>query len=120
MKVGDKFLCPGCHQETVLVLHRVMSGWRVEKEILVCFNCKIEIGASSDDEPKELGAAAQRLATLFGENEVDNNAADEKVGIFCKNCKYFVVHPFLSRCGLHKKETDPMSDCNDFQERPHS
>jgi hypothetical protein len=35
-------------------------------------------------------------------------------GHFCRDCRYYVKHPFLSRCARHDREVEPMQDCPDF------
>ena len=35
-------------------------------------------------------------------------------GHFCRDCRHYVKHPFLSRCGRHDCEVEPMQDCPDF------
>ncbi|HOG50702.1 MAG TPA: hypothetical protein PKY10_08935 [Lentisphaeria bacterium] len=46
---------------------------------------------------------------------LDDGALGEALGgRFCRDCRYYVKHPFLSRCARHDREVEPMQDCPDF------
>ncbi len=117
--VGESFSCTRCGRESVAKTKRVLDGWTVVRECLVCAFCGAEIpepeniGTDTAKKDKQgalaslLGEAPTRLPTL--ENDTENR--------FCKDCRHFLRHPFLSRCLLHNRATEPMDDCADFTPR---
>jgi hypothetical protein len=117
---GDSFLCSSCGRESIFKSKRILDGWTVVRECLVCAFCGAETTA-----PSENGAPAdpglQKLATLLGEDSgtaTTPSLAPEPGSRFCKDCRHFLRHPFLSRCLLHNRATEPMDDCADFAPRP--
>ena len=37
---------------------------------------------------------------------------------FCRDCKHYLRHPFVSRCLLTGRDVEPMGDCPSFTPRP--
>lgn len=59
------------------------------------------------------------LASLMGEAPASlPSLVNENESRFCKDCRHFLRHPFLSRCLLHSRATEPMDDCADFTPQP--
>ncbi|MFA7230524.1 MAG: hypothetical protein WC071_04585 [Victivallaceae bacterium] len=120
MKRGDSITCPQCREKTIAKEKVVMDGWKASGKILVCPLCNGKVG---DIELETTMADTKNSKALFGlsallatEAEVKPQikvAVDEKQ--FCRDCKHYMAHPFLSRCSLHKKEVNPMDDCPDFE-----
>ena len=115
MKAGDVFRCPACGQESIVKVHRKMDGFRCLGEELVCMLC----GAVLPEEaPAGKGGAvksANPLAALLGvEDAAPERLADDSGRGFCRDCKHYISHPFLSRCDLHDRGVNPMDDCPDF------
>ncbi len=118
--VGESFFCTRCGRESVAKTKRILEGWTVFRECLVCAFCGTEIPETekvgNDTAKKDkLGA----LANLLGEVPVrPPSLTNENESRFCKDCRHFLRHPFLSRCLLHNRTTEPMDDCADFTPLP--
>ena len=122
MKRGDEFDCPHCGASTFLKQESILdeAGWRKIGEALFCAACSEKIEDIVDEEPnsfvqkdkKELSA----LASLLGTEPEKKVRLQESAGDthFCKDCKHFIVHPFMDRCALHEKDVNPMDDCDDY------
>ena len=121
---GGKILCSECGRESVAKLQRTMDGWRATSECLVCALCGavISVPVSDDVEPPtpDSGATAlTALADLLGEAPAARQTLEHDIEEhFCRDCCHFLLHPFLSRCLLHDRPTEPMDDCADFAARP--
>ena len=61
-----------------------------------------------------------KLENLLLEKKKDGPKIESKEGErnFCRDCMHFISHPFLTRCGLHKKNVEPMEDCDKFAAKP--
>ena len=55
-----------------------------------------------------------RIAVLPGDGTGPERIADDGVRRFCRDCRHYISHPFLSRCDRHDRAADPMGDCPDF------
>ncbi len=123
MKPGDKVICPACNAESFLKLKPILDGWTKTGDSLVCGLCSHQFGdyvqpalAETASEPNTKTLA---FANLLGGEQVEQPriAVTEGEQIFCRDCRSFIIHPFMSRCTLHDKQVNPMDDCEDFQ--PH-
>lgn len=119
MKQGDEIVCPHCKKESFLVKTNIMDGWTFKGEILICSLCKQKIADIKKDGKKNTPASdsgkLDKLVAFLGEVKaarptIENN--EEKT--FCRDCKYYISHPFMNRCNLHTKGINPMDDCPDF------
>lgn len=115
MRAGDVFHCPECKQESIIKIRRKMDGFRYLGDELVCMLCGAvlpEEAPSKTDDPEK---APNPLAALLGvaESEPERLADDSGRG-FCRDCRHYISHPFLSRCDLHSRSVNPMDDCPDF------
>ncbi len=121
MQAGSEIRCPHCGKDSFLVKKSIMDGWKKTGEILACSSCTAtihqcepETGNSKGDHIKK---EKSKLLGLLGAEEVKKitieSSDDERR--FCKDCRNFISHPFLSRCGLHSKSVEPMEDCPDFK-----
>lgn len=112
--------CPGCGEESFPKKKLKTEGWQVVGEVEVCALCGTEWKKSADAENKTSApdAARSRLAALLGgdlpEKVELSGSADCR---FCRNCKYFIVHPFKTVCALSDEEADPMGECGKFAAR---
>lgn len=117
MKAGERFHCPRCNEDSVVKTRKIMEGFRCTGEMLVCMFCGAEVPATPDAAPPEPGKTAQeRLSGLLGvTSDVPERLEDTPGQGFCRDCRNYVRHPFLSRCDRHNRETEPMASCPDFQ-----
>jgi hypothetical protein len=118
--VGESFFCTRCGRESVAKAKRVLDGWTVVRECLACAFCGAEI-PETEEAVGKTGAMDKlaALASLLGETPVrPPTLGNETESRFCKDCRHFLRHPFLSRCLLHNQATEPMDDCTDFTPRP--
>ena len=119
MKHGDEVKCPVCHKEVIAVKKAKIENWQKTGEYLACSACGAELQMlqpSRDTAEAEKNKNISQLANFLN-TEPETTVritADEDETHFCRDCKYYVKHPFLSRCELHKKEVTPMGDCKDF------
>lgn len=111
--------CPHCQEESFGKKKKLTRGWKIIGEITVCALCGTEwkSSASADDAPEQ-GASTDKLKALLGgdfrEKTELAGSADSR---FCRNCKYFIVHPFKTVCALSDETADPMGECASFAER---
>ena len=125
MKAGDHARCPHCGENTFVKENVVMDGWTVKGKILTCAMCGKKLAdapgttTAADADDGKAKAKLSALAGLFGEDPVEKPKLD-MTGIerkFCKDCRSFIVHPFLTRCGKFDRDVDPMGDCPEYQPR---
>ena len=121
MNVGDQIKCPHCGNETFLEKKVLMDGWTNLGEVLACNMCGEKI-ADIDNEPKELlpeknDNAKDLLSNFLGVEEIEHPTltATKEEKKFCRDCKHYIAHPFLTRCNLFDKEVNPMDDCEKFE-----
>lgn len=123
MKAGDEIQCKECGNESFIISKTKMEGWKVLGEYFACASCGATI-KGSDSNNKE-----QQSNTKIDKNISDladflNTKIEEKKTLtangsethFCRDCAYYIKHPFLTRCELHKKEVAPMDDCSNFKQ----
>ncbi len=127
MKPGEQFTCPACGRTAFAKLEKILDGWDVKGEHLVCSFCGADAGAP--DAPKSEDAASvsagrKALDALFGNEE----AAEKKPSIldmdspaehrFCRDCAHSLVNAFAVICTRKHCEVQPMDDCPDYEKRP--
>ena len=124
MKVGDEIVCMHCGANSFLVKKSIMDGWTKVGEVLLCSSCagmiydltaQEEEPEKTDNKPKE-DCSLDSLSSFLGTEREEKPSLDSEdlEKHFCRDCKYFVHHPFLDRCSLHEKEINPMDDCKSF------
>ena len=128
MKPGEKFTCPACGGAAFAKLEKILDGWDVKGERLVCSFCGAEAGAPDAPRtasPSEVSAGRKALDALFGDSEADNAPKlsildTEKPGErrFCRDCAHAVVNVFAVICTRKHCEVQPMDDCPDYEKRP--
>ena len=126
MKPGEQFTCPACGRTAFAKLEKILDGWDVKGEHLVCSFC----GADAPDAPKSgdaapVSAGRKALDALFGNEET---AAQKRPSIldmdtpsehrFCRDCAHSLVNAFAVICTRKHCEVQPMDDCPDFEKRP--
>ncbi len=127
MKPGEQFTCPACGFTAFAKLEKILDGWDVTGEHLVCSVCGADAGAP--DAPKSEDAASvsagrKALDALFGNDE----SAEKKTSIldmdtpsehrFCRDCAHSLVNAFAVICTRKHCEVQPMDDCPDYEKRP--
>ncbi len=122
MKAGDTVDCPHCGKSAFLKKESVMDGWTKTGEILACASCGEKIADLKEEIVTKSAAqseAAASLASLLGteKEEAPKIEVSEEEKQFCRDCSHFIVHPFLTRCSLHKRDVNPMDDCPDFSRK---
>ena len=113
-------ICPHCHEESFAKKKNLMDGWKITGTIEVCALCGAELKKSADsgDEKSSAESSRDRLAALLcGDFTEKKLLAGEADRCFCRNCRFFLVHPFKSICALTDQEADPMGECGRFEER---
>ncbi len=126
-QLGERFKCPHCNEDSYVRLKKELADWTVT-EVLVCAFCNKVLqeetepaGSGVDCECKQSEQASDRLQAFWGESEkspkprLDVGTAEKQ---FCRDCRHYLFHPFLSRCNLHKRPVEPMHDCANFEARP--
>ena len=128
MKPGDRFTCPACGNAAFAKLEKILDGWEVKGEHLVCSFCGADAGAP--DAPRtasssEVSAGRRALDALFGNTEADNASKQsildsEEPGErrFCRDCVHALTNVFAVICTRKQCEVQPMDDCPDFERRP--
>lgn len=139
-RVGQSFRCPACRSDSIVKKIREMDGWNFVRESLACAFCGAVLGSASsaaDDGASAAdahGRAARRLAALLGDDDLESsrkwraqaqaalagNADGRSDAPFCRDCRHYIKHPFLSRCLLTDRAVEPMQDCARFERRPES
>lgn len=122
MKEHEVVNCPHCGNRTPVRLKTERDGWTVVGRSFVCAFCGGKLGApegsaAADNAAPAGGASAARLRSLLGDLEEPCEYRLEpgsEYRRFCRNCKHFLRHPFLSRCARTGEETDPGSSCPEF------
>lgn len=126
MKPGEKTVCPECGQEIFVQEKTLMDEWKPVGKVLVCPLCGAHLSREghhsidSEDEDEKKKPATSALSALLGEDDSDAIPSlefDEGEGHFCRDCSYYIVHPFMNRCTLHECEVNPMADCGDYARR---
>ncbi len=122
MKPGQQMECPHCGKDCFLVKKTLMDGWTKLGDILACSSCSAKIADLEDEKAKAADSSKQfsNLENLLSEKKKEGpkieSTEDEKH--FCRDCMHFISHPFLTRCGLHKKNVEPMEDCDKYARKP--
>lgn len=118
MKIGESKICPKCNEKSIAKEKKILDGWSVKEIRLVCSFCGADWGTPDKTEKAaDNNAATDRFAALLGDVEKSEKAdlsPTEDYGKFCRNCKYFITHPFKSICSRTDREADPMGECSSF------
>lgn len=119
MKSGDEIKCPFCNEDSFAVKGTEMDGWILKGEILKCSFCGKKLAdivkTTETDNLTIPNIKLDKLASFLGTEKVIHKTIESDGDkAFCKDCKHYIKHPFLNRCGFHTKEVDPMNDCSDF------
>ena len=127
MRAGEKFTCPACGNSAFAKLEKILDGWDVKGEHLVCSFCGADAGAP--DSPQTVDAASvsagrKALDALFGNDTAEkkkpsildmDSPAEHR---FCRDCAHALVNVFAVVCTRKHCEVQPMDDCPDYEKRP--
>ena len=127
MKAGEKFTCPACGNSAFAKLEKILDGWEVKGEHLVCSFCGADAGApdaSKASDSVSVSAGRKALDALFGNEDA---VAQRKPSIlnmdspadhrFCRDCVHSLVNVFAVICTRKHCEVQPMDDCPDYEKR---
>ena len=127
MKPGEQFTCPACGFTAFTKLEKILDGWDVKGEHLVCSVCGADAGAPDAPESGNtapVSAGRKALDALFG----NEGSAEKKTSIldmdtpsehrFCRDCAHSLVNAFAVICTRKHCEVQPMDDCPDYEKRP--
>ena len=132
--------CAHCGMTTILQKKRRYDGFTLLEEYLACGFCGAKIETAEDSTSRQpatqagnAGKPSAVSAYLFGgganspsgpdtngdsvlppSTRSDGGLNSVRGNRFCRDCRYYVKHPFLSRCARHDREVEPMQDCPDF------
>ena len=128
MKPGERFTCPACGHTAFAKLEKILDGWEVKGEHLVCSLCGADAGAPDAQKMSDsasVSAGRKALDALFGNEDA---AAQKKPSIldmdtpsehrFCRDCAHALVNVFAVICTRKHCEVQPMDDCPDYEKRP--
>ena len=129
MKPGERFTCPACGHTAFAKLEKILDGWEVKGEHLVCSLCGADAGAPDTQKTSDsasVSAGRKALDALFGNDE--SAATQKKPSIlnmdspsehrFCRDCAHALVNAFAVICTRKHCEVQPMDDCPDYEKRP--
>jgi hypothetical protein len=118
---NQKITCPLCGEGSLAKLRTEMDGWTKVGEYLACALCdgRLEQAEEKPDEPPP--EKPNPLADFLGteKDEITDVLKSTGEARFCRDCVNLMDHPFRVHCLLHKKDVEPMNDCDQFERRPH-
>ncbi len=119
MKSGDEVKCPFCNKESFAVKATEMDGWTFKGDILKCSSCGKKLADIPKDNSIQKSSCNDEKLNKFAsfldtEKVARKTLESNEERAFCKDCKHYIKHPFINRCGLHTNEVNPMDDCKDF------
>ena len=121
MREGESIVCPRCGERSIVKSKNKMDGFSLVGKVLVCALCGAELGKPVDGGAEKKNSTADRLAALLGESAPPEAKADltpgDGYGRFCRNCVYFIEHPFKTLCGVDGHAADPMGECPRFKKK---
>ena len=123
MNPGEEISCEYCGNHAFLVKKTVMDGWVKKEDILVCSACGETIQTIKDEKQEELvnqekeNTKLDKLVNFLKTEQEEKKTIDAEEKKFCRDCKNYIVHPFVNRCDLKDEEVNPMDDCKNFSKK---
>ena len=125
---GERIVCPLCGKRSAVKIHHRIENFKVVESYAVCALCQKRLPKPTA--PAEQEKKPSALAALLGmtaeeeQKQRDRREAEKKIlgdtsRRFCKDCRHYIKHPFLSRCGLTNHCAEPMDDCERFEPLTH-
>jgi len=97
-----KFIkCPQCGEKSFIKTENIYEGFKVIGVKKTCGLCGYEI---KDEDKIEFIEDPKILS-------------DEPEKKFCRDCIYYVVHPWTQKCTLLNKEVTALDSCEKFQRK---
>lgn len=100
---NKKFIrCPACKEKSFIRMKKDFEGFKVASEKKTCAMCGYEFKADEEIEYIE-------------DKPLFNDDGEEKR--FCRDCCYYIVHPWTQKCELTKKEVTALDSCENFKKK---
>ena len=121
----SKDFCSNCGRAFVPIACKKIEDFRVVGEFWGCPVCHqpLEMPQEHSSSPKSAAPSPSGLGKLFGDaspmqkNTQSIFSTDASDVHLCKDCRYYLVHPFDSRCTRFDKKVEPTDDCPDFVDK---
>ena len=120
-----KVFCANCGHAFVPVACKKIEDFHVVGEYWGCPVCHSPLEPPKDNTSQSASCSAKpdALGVLFGDN-VPRHASSTSIYTIdasdvhlCKDCRYYLIHPFESRCTRFDRKVEPTDDCPDFEEK---
>ena len=127
-KDGQRIVCPLCGKRSAVKIHHRIENFKVVESLAVCALCQKPLPKPTQPEEQEkkpsalaelLGMTAEDEQKMREKREAEKNILGDTSRRFCKDCRHYIKHPFLSRCGLNNHGVEPMDDCERFEPLTH-
>ena len=142
-----KRFCKVCGCYRSVVSKKKLVDFRVVGESLTCAFCGSNLDEAAVEKPKSALAglfndtpqeSSQGVSSLFVDTtsdsahikkEISSSTSNvpkkesivfldsDKAARFCRDCVFFMYHPYKSYCCKHDKDVSPSDDCKDFSSR---
>ena len=117
---GETLVCPFCgtnlDDAKIEKANSALNGLFVEKPKS---DSKPSVLSIFTDANKDKSPTKDDI--LSGPEPADDNSIrfldNAKEAHFCKDCEFFMFHPYKSYCCKHEKDVSPTDDCNSFSQR---
>ena len=96
------FIGPFCKEQSFIRLEKEYDGFKVINQKKICALCGYEF---KDDEE----------VPYIEEKPLFNDENEE--AHFCRDCQYYVVHPWTQKCTLTNQEVTALDTCPEFVKR---
>ncbi len=118
---GESLTCPFCGSN--------LDDAKIEKANSVLdglFNdnprssSRPSINSIFSDSQKDISPSKDDILSNVNSDKSTNSIQfldNDKEAHFCKDCEFFMFHPFKSFCCKHEKDVSPTDDCNSFVRR---
>ena len=124
---GQRIVCPLCGKHSAVKIRHRIEDFKLVESYAVCALCQKRLPPPT---PAEQTKKPSALASLLGmteeeeqkmrqKREAEKKILGETARRFCKDCRHYIKHPFLSRCGLNNHSVEPMDDCERFEPLTH-
>ncbi len=122
------FWCPVCRRHCKPIVCNKIVDFQVVDSYQGCPFCKSPVETPKQDS-KPLSStetnnkSPSALDSLLGVKQPKKSShssilekTEDNVP-FCKNCEFYLIHPYKTHCCKFDRPTDPNGDCQSFQKR---